>query len=140
MTKADRIRQLAQEHPDWKTGQIGKACDCRPEYVRVVLRQRVEGGKSEIDRRYEASSLGRIMIKKRQPKRVAYQLARYRTGDKITARSAGRKAYREAKANGETGYEAARKYFRAYSKAMVRTGDKAEGRAAYRSCPAEASP
>lgn len=43
MTKADRIRATSKKHPKWSTARIGEACDCRPEYVRVVLRQRVNG-------------------------------------------------------------------------------------------------
>jgi hypothetical protein len=49
MTKADRIRATAKKHPSWSTAQIGEACDCSPEYVRVALRQRVNGSPSRAD-------------------------------------------------------------------------------------------
>lgn len=52
MTKAQKIINLAAKHPDWSTKQLGEACDCRPEYVRVALRQRAGGKKSKADRRY----------------------------------------------------------------------------------------
>jgi hypothetical protein len=49
MTKADRIRATAKKHPRWSTARIGEACDCSPEYVRVALRQRVNGCASRAD-------------------------------------------------------------------------------------------
>jgi hypothetical protein len=52
MTKAQRIIDLAAQHPDWSTRELGIACNCRPEYVRVVLRQRVGGSRSKADRQY----------------------------------------------------------------------------------------
>lgn len=52
MTKAERIRKLAEQQPEWSTKQIAAKCDCLPSYVRTVLRQRVEGCASEHDRRY----------------------------------------------------------------------------------------
>jgi Zn-dependent peptidase ImmA (M78 family) len=49
MTKADKIRATAKKHPSWSTARIGEACDCSPEYVRVALRQRVNGQPSRAD-------------------------------------------------------------------------------------------
>lgn len=54
MTKADRIRALAQKHPDWSPVQIGKACDCGDSYVRVALRQRQGGTAAKADIAYKA--------------------------------------------------------------------------------------
>jgi hypothetical protein len=115
-TKADRIRQLAQEHPDWKTGRIGKACNCRPEYVRVVLRQRVGGGTSEADRRYRASPLGQTTRMK--------QRAVYEAGDKSAASKAARAAYKRARSGGCTREEAMNFAWTARRAAMVKTGRK----------------
>jgi hypothetical protein len=52
-TKADKIRATAKKHPTWGCTRIGKHCDCADSYVRVVLRQRVNGI-SEADRRYRS--------------------------------------------------------------------------------------
>ena len=53
MTKAERIRKLAEKHPEWSTTQIAARCDCLPSYVRVVLRQRPGGSRaSQSDRDY----------------------------------------------------------------------------------------
>jgi hypothetical protein len=53
MTKAEKIWAAHRKHPKWSDAQIGAACNCRDSYVRVVLRQRPEGGgQSEIDRRW----------------------------------------------------------------------------------------
>jgi len=52
MTKAERIRKLAVQHPEWSTKQIAAKCDCGDSYVRTALRQRVGGRQSEHDRRY----------------------------------------------------------------------------------------
>lgn len=54
MTKAEKIRRTAKAHPDWGCTRIGRACDCTDSYVRVVLRQRVVNGQSDIDRRWRA--------------------------------------------------------------------------------------
>jgi hypothetical protein len=139
MTKADRIRQLAQEHPDWKTGQIGKACDCRPEYVRVVLRQRVGGGQSDIDRRYDASPLGQAKRRREVHKIAAYDAVMRRTGDLHAARSAAIEAYARARLDGLHRTEAAKAASYARLKVLRQTGDKQAARAAYASIR-EASP
>ena len=60
MTKAERIRKLAEQHPEWSTKQIAAKCDCLPEYVRVVLRQRVDGGTSAADLRWRAANPERL--------------------------------------------------------------------------------
>jgi len=141
-TKADRIRQIAQENPDWKTGQIGKACDCRPEYVRVVLRQRVGGGLSENDRRYLSSPLGQEMRRKLAPRKSAYVRARYYSGDRSVARAKAKEAYRKARERGLSTKAASRAAGTAYTNALVTTGQTEHGRSAYAEARAshEASP
>jgi hypothetical protein len=57
-TKAQRIIDLAAKHPDWSTKQLGAACNCRPEYVRVALRQR-KGGPSKADQTYAAKIIAK---------------------------------------------------------------------------------
>jgi hypothetical protein len=132
MTKADRIRQLAQEHPDWKTGQIGKACDCRPEYVRVVLRQRVNSGMSEIDRRYLNSPLGVTTVGKRAKRQRAYISAIFKSADRQEASRVWRDTYRNAKKNGMSVAEAKGEANTAYMAVIYGTSDKSKARAAYR--------
>lgn len=58
MTKAERIRNLAEKHPEWSPKQIAAQCDCGDSYVRVVLRQRtLPGGRSKSDLSYAARIL-----------------------------------------------------------------------------------
>lgn len=56
MTKAEKIRKLN----DGKRtiSQIAAVMGCLPEYVRVVLRQRVSGSMSEADNRYIKKKFG----------------------------------------------------------------------------------
>ncbi len=60
MTKAEHILQVYCSLPDTpqRTRRVAEIIGCRPEYVRVVARQRFGGGASEIDRRYRQSPLG----------------------------------------------------------------------------------
>lgn len=73
MTKTDRIRQLGRhqiftdrEIADIVARELGS---CSQAYVRVVLRQRPEGGMSEHDKRWRANNRQRYL---------AYQKAYYR--------------------------------------------------------------
>jgi hypothetical protein len=132
MTKVDRIRRIAQEHPDWKTSQIGKACDCRPEYVRVVLRQRVNSGMSEIDRRYLNSPLGISSVGKRAERKRAYFSTLYKSADRQEASRVWRDTYRNAKKNGLSIVEARGRANTAYMAVIYGTADKSKARAAYR--------
>lgn len=59
MTKAARILDLYAK--GLSTREIGEVVGCRPEYVRVVARQRMGTSASEIDKRYLSSSLGRLV-------------------------------------------------------------------------------
>jgi hypothetical protein len=96
MTKAAKIRSTAEKHPGWSTGQIGKACRCRPEYVRVVLRQRTEGGQSDADRRYRRKFVAEKGV---WPSTVRYrtdQAFRDEQKARISARYYREKAKREA--------------------------------------------
>lgn len=56
MTKSEQIRRL-YKHGIFTTAEIAVRVGCRPEYVRVVARQRVNGP-SKGDRRYVASDAG----------------------------------------------------------------------------------
>ena len=107
MNKAAKIREL------YATGMavnaIAAEVGCRPEYVRVVARQR-KGGSSIHDRRYRASDAGREQRARTFKMRVyprfrealcayanAYHKTRRATGDRLKAAEAGRKAYAEAR-------------------------------------------
>lgn len=57
MTKADKIRKL--NNGKRSTGVIGRMVGCRPEYVRVVLRQRIVGG-PDYDTRYKVKKFGSV--------------------------------------------------------------------------------
>jgi hypothetical protein len=61
MTKAEKIRKLAAQHPDWGCTRLGRACDCNDSYVRVVLRQRIKG-RSPSDHRYDEKMKERLGI------------------------------------------------------------------------------
>lgn len=61
MTKAEKIRKIAKQRPNWSTSRIGQACDCSDSYVRVVLRQRGDGGMSEHDKRWRTNNWQRYL-------------------------------------------------------------------------------
>mgnify|MGYP001224228662 CR=1 FL=1 len=63
-TKSSRIMRLYGEGA-YTVKEIAEIVGCRPEYVRVVARQRKGSGQSDADRRYEASDLGREMRKRK---------------------------------------------------------------------------
>jgi hypothetical protein len=88
MTKADKIRATAKRHPNWSTRQIGDACDCSPEYVRVSLRQRVDGQPSRADLNLAARLLAEHGV-------ATHTHLRYRTDPEF------RKAYIAANARRE---------------------------------------
>jgi hypothetical protein len=139
MTKAEKIRRTAKLHPNWSTGQIGKACDCRPEYVRVVLRQRVDGGVSEIDKRYLASPLGKIqrqrLLARLEGKRAAYDGALRATGDLEFSNNVAREVYRLARLEGASAYEAKLQAWNVRVTALRKTGDKTAASEAYKAAP-----
>jgi hypothetical protein len=58
VTKAQRIIELAAQYPNWSTRELGIACNCRPEYVRVALRQRRDGP-SKADQTYTAKFIAK---------------------------------------------------------------------------------
>ncbi len=58
MTKADQIRKL--DNGKRTTRQIADAVGCDTGYVRVVLRQRINGGFSDIDVRYATKWYGSV--------------------------------------------------------------------------------
>lgn len=93
-TKAAEIMLLYAK--GLSTKQIGELVGCRPEYVRVVARQRKGRGVSESDKRYLASPRGKEYIKrefeKRRPGRNAYMRVLYATGSHEAARRAYKKA------------------------------------------------
>lgn len=94
-TKSSRIMRLYGKGA-YTVKEIAEIVGCRPEYVRVVARQRKGSGQSDADRRYEASDLGRQSRKRRKERKreaiKAYQRTFYRTRDRGKARA----AYREA--------------------------------------------
>lgn len=57
MTKAQQILELYDGTRT--TNEIAGIVGCRPDYVRVVARQRKGGGQSDIDRRYLQTPAGR---------------------------------------------------------------------------------
>lgn len=82
MTKAQRILNLAAKHPDWSTKDIAAKCDCRPEYVRVVLGQRGGSTMSPADRRYYEANRKTLNAKslrwqRENPERRAEHLRNY---------------------------------------------------------------
>lgn len=113
MTKASKIRSLYYAGLSIK--DIAAEVGCRPEYVRVVARQRMGGGVSHVDRRYERSSLGRE-TRKAAKKRI------WDAGNCVAAAEVGRKAYKAALETGLDRTEARRKYNRAYSLSRYSTG------------------
>lgn len=77
-TKAGAICALANKNPGWTTTQIAKEVGCRPEYVRVALRQRAGTGRSDIDMRYVNSSLGKLSRKRTNDRTGEARRAYYR--------------------------------------------------------------
>ena len=99
-TKAAEIMLLYAK--GLSTKQIGELVGCRPEYVRVVARQRKGRGVSENDKRYLASPRGqeyvRRELEKRRPGRNAYSTTLYWTGSHEAARRAYKRAQEAADA------------------------------------------
>ena len=120
MTKADKIRALAKRNPSLTTAQIGARCGCLPNYVRVVLRQRVlPGGRSKSDIKYNEAykaEHGVYPITTRFMKRYHsdpefraehkrrmsdYQVQRYREDEKLReAKKAASRAYYQRQREG----------------------------------------
>jgi hypothetical protein len=98
-TKAAEIMRLYAE--GLSTSEIAKAVGCRPEYVRVVARQRKGSTESANDRTYRA--------------RV------YKHGNRRAARIDGRLAYAIARAAGQPENVAKAKYIMAWNRTMRRT-------------------
>lgn len=94
-TKSAKIMRLYEQ--GLSTREIAEKVDCKPEYVRVVARQRKGRGQSEIDKRYIAKAFK--LITKDDLNQVA------------------RNEYRKCRANGDTPREAALEMWRARSKA-----------------------
>lgn len=99
-TKAAEIMRLYAE--GLSTSEIAKAVGCKPEYVRVVARQRKNGhGYSKAERTY------RTRISK--------------LGNRVAARFDGRIAYANAREDGLSEQEAQAKYAMAWNRTMRRT-------------------
>jgi hypothetical protein len=103
MNKAALIRDLGAK--GLSSREIQQKAQCSDAYVRVVLRQRVDGKRSVHDQ-------------KRQEKI-------YANGDRDAARTASRRAYREARAAGATSYEAIKARGQAYSRSLYHSGSAA---------------
>lgn len=84
-TKAQRILDLYDGVRT--TREIAAIVGCRPEYVRVVARQRQGTSMSDIDRRYRSSSLGRATFNKYQSHRWATDPEYRRRKNESKARS-----------------------------------------------------
>ena len=95
MTLAAEI--LALYDGERTTREIANALLCRPEYVRVVARQR-RGSTSEIDERYLKSSKGIAYRAMKKEGVKAYNRAYYATKDKRAARAAYKRAMEAARA------------------------------------------
>ena len=70
MTKAAQIMALWRRDPELSTRQLaeaiyGAATESRVAYVRVVIRQRKDGGESEHDRKYRGKNRELLNEKKR---------------------------------------------------------------------------
>lgn len=63
-TKSAEIMRLYEQ--GLSTREIADLVGCRPEYVRVVARQRKGSGRSDIDRRYLSSDRGQSHEKRRK--------------------------------------------------------------------------
>ena len=144
MTKSAQIKQLYDGVRT--TREIADIVGCRPEYVRVVARQRQGNGISEIDKRYMSSPLGQHAISKRYPRKRAYIRALRRilarTGNAALAKTEGRKAYALARATGATRQEAKDRYNRECENVLGKTGNRMlarkSARAAYHRAKLEA--
>ena len=85
MTKAQRIRELYKTG-QYTTVQIADVVGCRPEYVRVVARQRpASGGMSETERRWRLANAERYAEWRREYARE-YQRSRYRNDPEFRAK------------------------------------------------------
>jgi hypothetical protein len=58
VTKAERIREMGKL--GWSTREIADVIGCRPEYVRVALRQRLDGKRSKHDIAYAIKKYGSL--------------------------------------------------------------------------------
>jgi len=148
MTKSQQIMALYDGKRT--TAEIAKIVGCKPEYVRVVARQRKGKGQSEIDWRYLESDLGRAARKrhnrhhnqKRLPQLkasfAAYRTVISQTGSKDKAREAGKAAYDAARLQGKTSYEARQIRSRVYQRILSKTADRHQAAAASRQAYARA--
>lgn len=138
MTKSQQIMALYDGKRT--TREIADLVGCKPEYVRVVARQRKGGGLSEIDHRYRETERGRAAIGrsnlKRRPQLVASLHAHNKvvraTGSRDAARQAARTARDAARLQGKNPYEAYDIYRRVYWRIMRQTSDLKKAKAASR--------
>lgn len=91
MSKAKQIMRLYDGKRS--TREIAAIVGCRPEYVRVVARQRKGKGASEIDVRYLASAKGQRVVRKMLSYKRAYERALYHAVPKDIRIRTRRKAY-----------------------------------------------
>ena len=92
MTKAQQILDL--DNGKRTTRAIADIIGCLPAYVRVVLRQRMGTGESDIDRRYRRSLRRYANVSlAREACRLAYKQMRFKGGTPRQAASAGTSAY-----------------------------------------------
>lgn len=100
-TKAAEIMRL-YNHRIFTIQEIAEAVGCKPEYVRVVARQRKGSSQSEIDRRYLATDRGmRSRAEARARKNAAYHSL-----PRDVRRDAFRTAYHSARTGGASVKEA----------------------------------
>lgn len=128
MTKAAQIRELAKT--ETKIIVIADAVRCSDAYVRVVLRQRVNGRISDHDRRYRQSSKGKLTKEIQTVARRAKFQALYETVDMDRVRKISRNAYRDARAKGMTRKQANSASRDARKVALPKLGNKSIGDAA----------
>lgn len=133
-TKSQKILRLSARG-DFTDREIAEAVGTSQSYVRTVARQR-RGHKSEADRRYLESDLGRLQKKRRDMKAAPAKVARFAAvragGDKKAANAAARNAYAAVRNAGGSVEDAVRAKSRAWSRVMYHTGDKDAGNTAYR--------
>lgn len=138
-TKSDQIMALYDGVRTTK--QIAEIVGCRPEYVRVVARQRKGSGSSEIDLRYRASPLWRACWQRSNVRRnkgsvAAANKAKYvvvrRTADDAAASKAAKAVYDAARLMGRSVKEAKAAASAVRQRVLRQTCDMEAANRAYR--------
>lgn len=106
-TKSARIMELFATGK-YTPREIAEMVDCRPEYVRVVARQRNGMSSSVHDVRYRNSSLGRATSAKYNERRNERRMGAYRAIPKEVRSATFKVAYRAARDSGLSASDSSR--------------------------------